>query len=237
MWGKCEVKWNHTGHLFWNLNIPKHLFCLLAMLHDRQNVKWNLNCVLIGCDCHIQPWTSASARPLEAIGHLLKQLVCHLHFITFRLATLPARDACRVCRFYSSSTELSFCLHWVLLLQGVVSAGGVMRHWPAVKFRASTHRSCGVRSTTGTVGKIGNSPWKEVWSTARLLKISPEIQSFVPGLVGQPQVPNSVRFSLTVSFFLINRICVKLLCVSDVGRSPVVILHETKSPASAGQDQ
>lgn len=124
--------------------------CLLAMLHERQNVKWNLNCVFIGCDCHIQPWTSASARSLEAIGHLLKQLVCHLHFVTFQLATLLARDACRACRFYSTSMELSFCTHWVLLLQGVVSAGGVMRQWPAVRFRASTHSSCGVRSTTWT---------------------------------------------------------------------------------------
>lgn len=207
------------------------------MLHERQDVKWNLNCVFIGCDCHIQPWTSASALSLKAIGHLLKQLVCHLHFVTFQFATLPTRDACRVCRFYSTTlswafvhTECCSCRESCLL---GVSWGSDLQ-WdselPRIEVAVSDQQ-------LGWLEKMGTHPEKKSVSTARSLKISPGIQSLVPGLVSQPQVPNSVRFPLTISIFLINRICVKFLCVSDVGRSPAVILHETKSPASAGQNQ
>lgn len=154
--------------------------------------------------CHTQPWTSASAHSLEAIGHLLKQLVCHLHFFTFPLATLSAHDACHVCRFYSTSTELSFCTHWLLLLQGVMSAGGG-RGWWGSDLQCDSeleHIEVAVsHQQLRQMETVGTHPEKKSGSTARLLQIPPKRYSLVLGLVGQPRYQILSYFSLLWQFF------------------------------------
>lgn len=183
MWVKCKVKSDRTFVLEFQSTKTSGL-CLhersqvwnacTFMTYYRRNVNW-MNEELYGPWLSHTPWTAASACYLEAIGRLLKLPACHLHFFTFWFATFHTLGAYHVCRFHSADTKLSFCPGWVLLLQGVVSAGGVMMQWPAAWFRACTHSSCGVRSTTGTSGNSGysSSPSKEVWNDCKWLQTCP----------------------------------------------------------------